>query len=129
MKLSVVQDLWQAIADEELRLESLRACERIVAPALEYLPPMSAATDSIAQFAVQVKESESRLEKLRDEYSTATAQLANEIGRRVHGAARDVLIRRYCYGKRFGKIASELNYSVANIYRLHRRGKQEYERI
>ncbi len=129
MKLSAVKDLRQMIADEETRLESLREHERLIALAFEYLPPTLKMKGNIAQFFAQVEESERRLETLRDEYTAATVQLADEICRRVHGATSDVLIQRYCHGKRFGNIASELNYSVANIYRLHRQGVRAYNSV
>ena len=129
MKLSVVQDLRQAIADEEAKLESLRKCERLISLALAYLPPTLKTQGDIAQFFAQTEESERRLETLRDECTAATVQLADEICRRVHGATSDVLIQRYCHGKRFGKIASELSYSTTNIYRLHRQGVRAYNAV
>lgn len=130
MRLSTVQELKSEIEQEQSRLESLRASSTIITTRLDGLPrPTSQQSSRVEGLAVAVLESERRIAELADEYAAASIQLLDEIYSRIKNkAARAVLFKRYVLCKQFAEIATELGYSEANVYRLHRRGKNLFER-
>lgn len=129
MRLSTVQELKAEIEQEQSRLESLRASSTIITTRLDGLPRPTSQSSRVEGLAVAVIDSERRISELADEYAAASIQLLDEIYSRIkNSAARAVLFERYVLCKQFAEIATELGYSEANVYRLHRRGKIEFER-
>lgn len=129
MRLSTVQELKAEIEQEQSRLESLRASSTIIITRLDGLPRPTSQSSRVEGLAVAVIDSERRIAELVDEYAAASIQLLDEIYSRIKNkAARAVLFKRYVLCKQFAEIATELGYSEANVYRLHRRGKNLFER-
>ena len=130
MKLSAVQDAQRAFLTAKSELESLRAAAiGINPPRLDGLPRAKPTSSKVERLTVQIVDAERRLEELADELVAANVALIEEIFRRVKNVvAADVLVQRYILGRPFAEIAAQMNYSEANVYRLHKRGKQAYER-
>lgn len=128
MKLSAVRDIEQKIEVARNQLESLRTAATSITSKIDGLPRAKAQSSKTERFAALIVDAENRLAELSDEYTDVSFALADEINRRVHGKASEVLFQRYCMCKSFSDIAAELNYSKPRIFQLHKQGKLEYER-
>lgn len=129
MKLSAVMELEQEIKFTRNRLLLLRQMATNITPIIDGLPRKSSVSSKIENAAVQIVDAQRRLDELADEYATTTIELSEKIYQRVKGGKmREILFQRYVLCKSFAEIAADMNYDTTHIYRLHKRGKQEYER-
>ena len=129
MKLSAVQDLKREIEHVKQQLESLRTAATVITPTLDGLPRSKATTSQVERFATRIVDVEQKLSVLAAECADASIELVNEIYNRVgDGAECAVLILRYVSCKTFAEIAASLSCSKSAVFRLHLRGKQEFER-
>lgn len=128
MKLTAVRDMEREIEMTRGYLESLRTAAESITSKIDGLPRAKAQSSKTERFATLIVDVENRLAELCNEYAAVSFALADEINRRVHGKASEVLFWRYCMCKSFSDIAAELNCSKPRIFQLHKQGKLEYER-
>lgn len=128
MKLSAVREIVREIEMTRNQLESLRTAATNITTKIDGLPRAKERSSKTETFATLITDAENRLAELCNEYADAAFKLADEITRRVHGKASEVLFWRYCMCKSFSDISAELSYSEPRIFQLHRQGKLEYER-
>ena len=129
MKLLAVMDMEQEIKFIRNKLVLLRQMATSITPIIDGLPRKSSVSSKIEKATVQIVDAERRLAELADEYAATTIELSEKIYQRVQGGKmREILFQRYVLCKSFDEIAADMNYDTTHIYRLHKRGKQEYER-
>ena len=77
----------------------------------------------------EIVDAENELSRLVIEFAESSEELTTLIKQRVKGNAAIVLYRRYILCETFKEIATAMNYSEHNIYRLHRRGVRSFSQI
>lgn len=130
MKLSAVKELKERIEEKAALVENLRgALEIVSAPTLDGLPKAkSFQTSKIESLTAEIVDAERELENLRGEFIEVSIRLPKKISELVKDRrAAQVLIRRYCYLETFKEIATSLNYSQSQIFKLHQRGKKQFD--
>lgn len=129
MKLSAVKELKEIIKEKAELVENLRGTlEKVSAPTLDGLPKAkSFQTSKIESLTAQLVDMERELEDLRGELIEVSIRLPEEILELVKDRrAAQVLIRRYCYLETFKEIASDMKFSLSQIFKLHQRGKNQF---
>ena len=128
MKLLAVKELKERIEEKAALVENLRGSLEIVsAPTLDGLPKAkSFQTSKIESLTAQLVDMERELEDLRGEFIEVSIRLPEEVLKRVKRRSAQVLIRRYCYLETFKEIASDMKISLSQVFKLHQRGKNQF---
>ena len=128
MRLSAVKELKAEIESLRVHIKTLRLSANNITSRLDGLPSSKATTSRVESLAVKITDCERRLAELQIELVDKAVELSEEICRRDLGASGEVLIMHYIGGVTFAEIASALSYSRSYVFRLHKRGKLEFER-
>jgi DNA-directed RNA polymerase specialized sigma24 family protein len=108
----------------EAKAEKLRS-------AIEYSPPSLSGTgggssaDRMPDTISKIVEYEQRAAELRTLYVEKYIEIDKTIRNVTNTMQREVLERRYLLYQKWQQIADEMNYSIQNIYILHRKGLQK----
>lgn len=84
--------------------------------------------DKIGSSIAKIYEMESNLDKMIDDYLLKKERIIAQIETMEDENTYNILFSRYIEGKKFEKIATEMEYSWRQIIRLHGKALQQFEK-
>jgi len=135
--MTVKQYLTQAYFTNEKIKDSLQELERLRMTAISvnagHTSQERVSTSGIADIVGSrvpcIVDMEVEIEaKIRD-YNNTKREIENTIEKIEDNRAKAVLLKRYIYFKDWDEISGELSYGVRQVYRLHKKGLEEIEKM
>ena len=128
MKLNAVRELKERIVTTEAELSNLRGLAQNLVPTLDGMPRATTLESRVEKLAVKIIAAEQNLDVLKTELDRLSAELFDEIQRRVKTTqAATVLSLRFVTCLSFRQIARRISYSLRQVFRLNKQGVNEYE--
>ena len=128
MNLHAVRDLKERIVTSEAELLNLRGLAQNLVPTLDGMPRATTLESRVEKLAVKIIAAEQKLDVLKTELDRLSAELFDEIQRRVKSTQAAVVVTLYfvtCLS--FRQIARRISYSLRQVFRLNKQGVNEYE--
>lgn len=127
-ELKSVKEIRAKIDFETRRLESLKSCA-MTTTRLDGLPHSKPQMSVPEKLAIEIAESEAKIEKLVEEMTVRAVELTNKIYETVANVTiAEVLTLRYVAGLKVEEIARRLNFTRSYIWKLHNRGLEQIDR-
>ena len=128
MNLHAVRDLKERIVTSEAELLNLRGLAQNLVPTLDGMPRATTLESRVEKLAVKIIAVEQKLDVLKTELDRLSAELFDEIQRRVKSVqAQTVVTLRFVTCLSFRQIARRISYSLRQVFRLNQQGVNEYE--
>ena len=127
MTIETFSTLRKKIAALETRLEDLRNLVSAATSALDGLPRAKNRTSPVERLVIRIDNTERELDAARVDLAEARPRLVDEIISRVEAPMATVLILHDVEGLSFRETARRMNYSLRNIFSLHKQGRRVYE--
>ena len=128
MNLHAVRDLKERIVASESALLNLRGLAQNLVPTLDGMPRATTLESRVEKLAVKIIAAEQKLDVLKTELDRLSAELFDEIQRRVKSVqAQTVVTLRFVSCLSFRQIARRISYSLRQVFRLNKQGVNEYE--
>lgn len=124
------KNLSLAILKEEEGLKAFRSSASLcMSRVSEVASPAHDISSKLERDTLKILESEKRLNELKDAYAASVSDLTALLTQLENVSCMMILLRRYIDGMPFEKIAQELGYSIQSVFRLHRSGQMEAEKL
>ena len=128
MNLNAVRELKEKIVTAEAELENLRGLAQNLVPTMDGTPTVRSLDSRVEKLALKIVAAEQKLDALKTELDRLSAELFDEIQRRVKSVqAATVVTLHFVTCLSFRQIARRISYSLRQVFRLNQQGVTEYE--
>ena len=128
MNLNAVRELKERVVSAEAELENLRGLAQNLVPTMDGTPRATTLESRVEKLAVKIVAAEQKLDVLKTELDRLSAELFDEIQRRVKSTQAAVVVTlRFVTCLSFRQIARRISYSLRQVFRLNKQGVNEYE--
>lgn len=119
-ELNEARDKSKRIRELERHLEALRLSVENIVPVLDGMPHAKEAKSKVERIALQIIDSEHKIEVLRGELECIKTHLANVIMTKVDNPSHQTLLfLRYVSCLSFKEISRRMRCSLRHVFRLH----------